>query len=127
MNNNPMTNSYTNSTKLITSNDPTTISKDRVIDPNINTSYTSGPTPLNEFNTHNEIATENTANDQPSALNSDLNQPTENIINTFHITRTVIWKTRTTWTRTTRTRTRKKYDKKQSKRKMRKKIISPIL
>ena len=102
MNNNPTTNSYTNSTKLITSND--------------NTSYTSGPTPLNEFNTHNEIATENTANDQPSALNSDLNQPTENIINTFHLTRTVIWKTRTTWTRT-----RKKYDKKQSKRKMRKK------
>ena len=88
MNNNAMTNSSTNSTKLITSNDPTTINKDRVIDPDINTSYTTGPTSLNEFNTHNEITTENTANDQPSVLNSDLNQPTENIINTFHIPKT---------------------------------------
>ena len=88
MNNNPMTNSSTNSTNLITSNDPTTIDKDRVIDPHINTSYTTGPTSLNEFSTHNEIATENTASDQPSVLNSDSNQPTENIINTFHITRT---------------------------------------
>ena len=79
-----MTNSSTNSTKLITSNDPTIINKDRVIDPNINTSYTIDPTSLNEFSTHNEIATENTASDQPSVLNSDLNQPTENIINTFH-------------------------------------------
>ena len=83
-----MTNGSTNSTKLITSNDPTTINKDRVIDPNINTSYTTGPASLNEFNTHNEITTENIANDQPSVLNSDLNQPTENIINTFHIPRT---------------------------------------
>ena len=88
MNNNAMTNSSTNSTKLITSNDPTTINKDRVIDPDINTSYTTGPTSLNEFNTHNEITTENTANEQPSVLNSDLNQPTENIINTFHIPKT---------------------------------------
>ena len=88
MNNNAMTNDSTNSTKLITSNDPTTINEDRVIDPNINTSYTTGPASLNEFNTHNEITTENIANDQPSVLNSDLNQPTENIINTFHIPRT---------------------------------------
>ena len=86
INNNAMTNDSTNSTKLITSNDPT-INKDRVIDPNINTSYTTGPALLNEFNTHNEITTENIANDQPSVLNSDLNQATENIINTFHIPR----------------------------------------
>ena len=65
MNNNPSI----NSTKLITSNDPMTIDKDRVIDSNINTSHTVGPTSLNEFSTHNEISTENTASDQPSVLN----------------------------------------------------------
>ena len=84
MNNNPSI----NSTKLITSNDPMTIDKDRVIDSNINTSHTVGPTSLNEFNTHNEISTEISASDQRSVLNSNLNQPTENIINTFHIART---------------------------------------
>ena len=40
MNNNSMTNSPTNSMKIITSNDPMTIDKDQVIDPNINTSHT---------------------------------------------------------------------------------------
>ena len=34
-----MTNSPTNSMKIITSNDPMTIDKDQVIDPNINTSH----------------------------------------------------------------------------------------
>ena len=79
-----MTNSPTNSMKIITSSDPMTIDKDQVIDPNINTFHTITPTSLNEFSTHDEAV--NTAGDQRSVLNSDLNQPTEDIINTLHIT-----------------------------------------
>ena len=49
-----------------------TIDKDQVIDPDINTSFTIGPTSLNEFSTHDEAAMVNTASDQPSVLNSNL-------------------------------------------------------
>ena len=82
MNINPMTNSPTNSMKITTFNDPTTTDKDPLIDPNIYTSHTIGPTSFNEFNIYDEFR--NIASDRPSVLNSDLNQSTEDIINIFH-------------------------------------------
>lgn len=50
------------------------------------TSHTTGPTSLNEFNNHDEAV--NTTRGQPGVLNPNINQPTENIINTFHNNRT---------------------------------------
>ena len=69
MNNNYMFNNPKNSMKITISNDPETIDKDQSTAPNKNTSYTSGPSLLNEFSTLDESVT--IIKDQPSVSVSD--------------------------------------------------------